>query len=111
MCIVVFTVPEQLCGILLDEMSIDNIITLFCSHKFVTDNDLEVISCSPSEYLKRQSLLRCLRYLKLVLWLKICDTVDEHIGGQLREGTYIHVYVCISNSVVYVYMYIMYVHT
>ena len=81
---------ERLCGILLDKVSIDNIVTLFHSHKFITDDDLEVISFIPSEYLKRQILLRGLRYYKLVLWLQICDIVDEHVGSQLREGTYIH---------------------
>ena len=87
--VVVLTVAEQLCGILLDKVSIDNIVTLFHSHKFITDDDLEVISFIPSEYLKRQILLRSLRYYKLVLWLQICDIVDEHVGSQLREGTYI----------------------
>ena len=77
---------EQLCHILLDKVSIDDVITLFYSHKLFTDDDLKVISFTPSEYLKRQFLLRSLRYLKLTFWLIICDIMDEHVGSQLRDG-------------------------
>ena len=77
---------EQLCHILLDKVSIDDVVTLFCSHKVFTDDDLKVISFTPSEYLKRQFVLRSLQSFKLIFWLKICDIMDERVGSQLRDG-------------------------
>ena len=82
---------EQLCHILLSQIPTDSIVQLFSSHKLFTDDDLEAISFSPSEYLKSQFLLDNLQRFKLIMWIKICNIMHsdkslEHIGSQLRDG-------------------------
>ena len=89
---------EQLCHIVLSKISTDNIVQLFYSHKLFTDGDLEVISFAPSEYLKTRFLLQSLHHFKLSMWLMICDIMYndkslEHIGSQLKDGTYVN-YLC-----------------
>ena len=66
----------------------DNVFKLFYFHKIFTTDDLEVISFTPSEYLKKQILLQ---YLKLSMWPMICDLLHNiksmrHIGSHLRDG-------------------------
>ena len=128
---------EQLCHILLNQLSTDSIVQLFSSHKIFTDDDLAVISFSPSEYLKSQLLLDNLQHFKLIMWIKICDIMCndkslEHIGSQLRDGelvmqcifsvelrtyvlSYIHtvrMYVCtyiLAAAYIYIYIYV-YIH-
>ena len=82
---------EQLCHILLSQLSTDSIVQLCSSHKLFTGDDLEVISFSPSEYLKSQLMLDNLQHFKLSMWIMICDMMYndkslEHIGSQLRDG-------------------------
>ena len=89
---------EQLCHILLSQISADSIIQLCSSHKIFTDDDLEVISFSPSEYLKSQLLLDNLQHFKLIKWIMICDIMCndkslEHIGSQLRDGKLVMQYI------------------
>ena len=82
---------EQLSHFLLKRMHTDDIVERFHSHNLFTDDDIEVISFTPSEYLKNRLLLENLQYLKLNSWLMICDIMEndvflKHIGSQLRNG-------------------------
>ena len=83
---------EQLCYILLNKLSTDDVVQLFYSHKLFTDDDLEVISFTPSEYLKSQLLSKNLQHFKLTVWLMICDilhsTKSKDVGSQIRDGKY-----------------------
>ena len=84
-------VIEQLSRILLSKISTDSVVQLFSSHKLFTDVDLELISFTPSKFLKSRFLLEILKHFKLTMWLKICDIMQndkslEHIGGQLKDG-------------------------
>ena len=104
---------EQLCRILLNQLSTDSIVQLFSSHKIFTDDDLAVISFSPSEYLKSQLLLDNLQHFKLIMWIKICDIMCndkslEHIGSQLRDGEL--VMQCIFSVELRTYV-LSYIHT
>ena len=77
--------------ILLNNLSLDDVIELFNSQKSLTDDDLEVILFSPSDYLKKQLLLGYALQLKLNVWSKICDVVHnaktmKHISSQLMNG-------------------------
>ena len=79
--------------ILWGNLPVDNIIKLFTDHKLFTDDDLDMISFSPSEYLKSQFLFRYLQHLKLSVWSIVCDVLHNtkslrHIGGQLMNGKY-----------------------
>ena len=79
--------------ILWDNVPVDNIIKLFSDHRVFTDDDLEVISFAPSEYMKSRFLLRYLLYLKLSVWSMICDVLHNtksmrHVGSQLMNGKY-----------------------
>ena len=69
----------------------DDIGKMFSSHSIFTNNDLEVISFTPSEYLKRQFVLQILQCLKLSVWILICNVLENNkfvssIGSQLRHG-------------------------
>ena len=82
---------EQLCHILLSQISTDKIVQIFSSHKLFTDDDLEAISFSPSEYLKSQFMFDHVQRFKIIMWIKICDIMHsdkslERIGSQLRDG-------------------------
>ena len=82
---------EQLSHFLLKKMRTDDIVQTFHSHNLFTNDDVEVISFTPSEYLKNRLLLENLQYLKLNSWLMICDIMEntiflKHIGSQLRNG-------------------------
>ena len=84
-------VASELCHILLDNVPTDDIVKIFSSHKLLTDEDMEVISFAPSEYLKMQFLFQYLQNLKLTMWLMICDILHntksmKHIGSQLNDG-------------------------
>ena len=79
--------------ILLDNIPMDDIGKMFSSRKIFTNDDLEVISFTPSEYLKRQFVLQTLQCLKLSVWIMICDVLDNtkfksSVGSQLRYGNY-----------------------
>ena len=80
-----------MCHILLDNVSMDDVIKVFGSHKIFNDDDLAVMLLAPSEYLKKQVLLECLHRLRLAMWLMICDILESiksvrYIGIQLRNG-------------------------
>ena len=86
--LIVFT---ELNHILLESMPMDDIFKLLNSQKILTDDDVEVILFSPSEYLKKQLLLRHSLHLKLSAWAIICDVLDNtksmrHVGSQLMDG-------------------------
>ena len=77
--------------ILLDNIPMDDIGKMFSSHNIFTNDDLEVISFTPSEYLKRQFVLQILQCLKLSVWILICDVLENtkfmsSVGSQLRHG-------------------------
>ena len=70
----------------------DDIGKMFSSRNIFTNDDLEVISFTPSEYLKRQFVLQTLQCLKLSVWSMICDVLENtkfmsRVGSQLRDGT------------------------
>ena len=86
-----FIVSTDLSHILLNNLTLNDVIELFNSQKSLTDDDLEVILFSPSEYLKKQLLFGYALQLRLNVWLKICDVVHsikslKHISGQLMNG-------------------------
>lgn len=77
--------------ILLHNIPMDDIVKLFMSHKFLNDDDSEVMSFAPSEQSKKIFLIQTLQHLKLSLWLMICDVLDntkstKHVGSQLKNG-------------------------
>ena len=101
--------------ILWDNLPVDNIIKLFTGHKLFADDDLDVISFAPSEYLKRQFLFRYLQHLKLAIWSMVCDVLHNtkslrHIGGQLMNGKYSKTYICVIIMVFTCTYACMYVH-
>ena len=82
---------SELCHILLDNVPADDIVKIFKSRKLLTDDDMEVNSFAPSQYLKMQILFQYLQSLMLTMWLMICDIFCntksmEHIGSQLNDG-------------------------
>ena len=98
----------------------DDICKMFNSRNIFTNDDLEVISFTPSEYLKRQFVLQTLQGLKLSMWIMICDVLDNtkfksSVGSQLRDGKLfqIHIKHVVAYNYVHMYAYIrnMYVHT
>ena len=98
----------------------DDICKMFNSHNIFTNDDLEVISFTPSEYLKRQFVLQTLQGLKLSMWIMICDVLDNtrfksSVGRQLRDGKLfqIHIKHVVAYKYVHMYAYIrnIYVHT
>ena len=100
----------------------DHICKMFNSRNIFTSDDLEVISFTPSEYLKRQFVLQSLQCLKLSMWIMICDVLDNtkfksSVGSQLRDGklfqihikhvvayNYVHMYAYICNTYVCIYI-------
>ena len=89
--------------ILWDNLPVENIIKFFSNHTLFTDDDLDVISFAPSEYLKNQLLLRYLQRLKLSMWSKICDILHNtkslrHVGSQLMNGKYNTVFVSYAHT-------------
>lgn len=81
-----------MCNILLDNIPLFGIVEFFSFHKILSDNDLEVISLAPSEYLKRKFLLVYLQHFKLTVWPMILDLLHRNtrsmrlIGDQLMNG-------------------------
>ena len=94
---------------LLDKLSMDDLVKLFIMHKILNEDDEKVILFAPSEYLKNQFLLEYLWHLKLSVWSVISNifvntTSMTHVGNQLIEGKllfidsyiatyYLHMYV------------------
>ena len=81
----------ELCHILLDSIPVNNIADLFTSQKIFTDDDINVISFAPNEYLKKKVLLYWLLCLKLPTWLIIHDVLSNNesmrsVGDQLMQG-------------------------
>ena len=79
--------------ILLENISVDDTVKLFVTHKILFDDDVAAISFAPSEYLKKKFLFRCLWYLKLSVWPLICDVLHNiksmrHVSSQLAEGKF-----------------------
>lgn len=67
----------------------DDIVKTLSIHRFLSDNDAEVILFTPSEHLKYQSLLESLKKFRLNVWIMICNTLHkslEHVRSQLMEG-------------------------
>lgn len=69
----------------------DDIIQLFRTHKILIDDDVEVVSFAPSEYLRNKCLIEYLWNLKLSMWPVICDILRNtksmrHVGSQLMQG-------------------------
>ena len=78
---------------LLDNMPLEDIVKLFSSCNFFTNDDLEVISFLPSEYLKRQFLVQNWQHLKIPhsVWLMISDVLQDakptsNVGKHLSDG-------------------------
>ena len=85
------TVTTQLCNILLENTPVDDIITVFRSHDLLMDDNLTVISSTPSDYLKKMFLLRLFENVNLSVWSTICAIVNEseilqHLSDQLMKG-------------------------
>ena len=83
----------EICRILLDNMPLEDIVKLFSSYNFFTNDDLEVISFLPSEYLKRQYLVQNWQHLKISdsVWLMISDILQDakptsSVGKRLSDG-------------------------
>ena len=79
--------------ILLDNIPVDDIGKIFNSHNVFTNDDLEVISYAPSEYLKKQFVQQTLHRLKLSVWTMICDILENtkfmgSVTNLLRDGEY-----------------------
>lgn len=66
-----------MCHVLLDNIPVDEIIKLFSSHEVPIKDDLDMLSFAPSEHLKKQLLIGCLRHLKFSTWLMICDILHN----------------------------------
>ena len=69
----------------------DDIIELFSICQLLTADDLEVISFSASEHLKKRLLLVKSLHFKITTWAKICNTLCNtqstmHVGSQLMHG-------------------------
>ena len=77
--------------ILLDNIPVDDIGKIFNSHNVFTNDDLEVMSYAPSEYLKKQFVQQTLHRLKLSVWIMICDVLENtkfmgSVAILLRDG-------------------------
>lgn len=69
----------------------DDIITVFSSRNLLMDDDLTVVTSSPSDYLKKMFLLRIFQNVSLSVWSTICTMVNKsenlkHLGDQLVKG-------------------------
>ena len=68
-----------------------DIVKMLSVHKFISDDDEQMILSAPSKHLKSQSLLKTLQKLKLSVWIKMCDLLNteslKHVSSQLMEGT------------------------
>ena len=97
--------------ILSDNIPLDDIGKMFNSHSIFTNVDIEVMSCTPSEYLKNRFVLQTLWCLKLSVWIIICDVLENtkfksSVGNQLRDGKLFQI--CIKHVIAYNFMH-MYV--
>ena len=94
----------QLCHILFDNKSTDDIISLFDSHKLINVDDAEILQhFTQNKYLQKQFLLKYLQNLKLADWLAICNILlkvktMEQTSHRLLNGklyncvrTFVHV--------------------
>ena len=89
------TVATQLCNILLENIPVDDIITVFSSHDLLMGDDLTVVTSAPSDYLKKMFLLKLLQHVSLSVWSTICVVVKEseilkHLSDQLVQGSYMY---------------------
>ena len=89
----------------------DDIGKVFNSHNIFTNVDIEVMSFTPSEYLKNRFVLQTLWCLKLSVWIMICDVLEKtkfkrRVGNQLRDGKLFQI--CIKHVIAYNVM-LMYV--
>ena len=80
-----------MCSLLLDKLSMDDLVKLFITHKILNEDDEKVIFFAPSEYLKNQFVFEYLWHLKLSVWSVISDilvntTSMMYVGNQLIEG-------------------------
>ena len=70
----------------------DEIISVFCSHKLLTTDDLKILQhFAQNEYLQMQFLFSHLQHLRVTIWLTICDALEsveamKHIRNQLLNG-------------------------
>ena len=85
------TVFTELTHSLLESMPMDDIVKLFNSQKILTGDEVEVVLFSPSDYLKKQLLLRHSLHLKIFMWETICDVLHNtksmrNVSNQLRDG-------------------------
>ena len=82
----------QLCYVLFENESMDDIISVFHSHKLLTDDDEEILQhFAHSKHFQKQYLLWYLRNLGLPVWLTICNLLLkekslETTGNQLVNG-------------------------
>ena len=91
MFLYILTVFTELSHSLLESVPMDDIVKLFNSQKILTDDDVEVVLFSPSDYLKKQLLLRHTLHLKIFVWEMICDVLHNiksmrHVSNQLMDG-------------------------
>ena len=72
----------------------DEIISVLCSHKFLTIDDLKILQhFAQNEYLQMQFLFSHLQHLKVTIWLTICDALRsvealKHVRNQLLNGKF-----------------------
>ena len=82
----------QLCNTLLENIPVDDIITVFRSHDLLMGDDLTAVTNAPSDHLKKMFLLRHLQNVSLSVWSTICAVMNEsevlkHLSDQLVKGT------------------------
>ena len=105
-CVIFFhtIVIVQLCHILFDNNSTDDIISLFDSHKLINVDDSEILQhFAQNKYLQKQFLLKYLQNLKLTDWLAICNillkvkTLEQTSHRLLNSKLYncVRTYVCV----------------
>ena len=80
-----------MCSLLLDKLSMDDLVKLFIMHKILNEDDEKVIFFAPSEHLKNKFVLEYLWHLKLSVWSVIGDilvntTSMTCVGNRLIEG-------------------------
>ena len=82
----------QICHILFDNKSMDDIISVFHSHKLINNDDADTLQhFDQNEYLQKQFLLKHFQNLKLSDWLAVCNIllkveIMEQTGHQLING-------------------------
>ena len=86
-----YAAARYLCEILLENVPVDDIITIFSSHDLLKGNDLTVVNNAPSDYLKKVYLMRLFENIGLSVWSTICAVVNgseilNHLGDQLIQG-------------------------